>query len=958
MDDILALNAAKGFKIVQLNCRSIYGKIDEIRHLYENVDFLSCSETWLTDRIPDHMISIRDMELFRWYRHNGYCNGVSKYRGGGVACYVNNKLNLDCQIMNDLTLTNNDIELLSLKCVYSYGKKIYVMSLYRPPDGSIENFFNILNNLLDQYSLGNNELWLMGDFNIDFLKRQDQKTMRLFEFLRLNGLKQHVLVPTRTTGFGKSCIDFIISNVDNELIRSCGTLNDVISDHFPVYICIKKERTKPEHTKVKGRTYSKYDKAVLQNLLKSENWQPFYELTDPNELWDNILNKIRKHVDIMRPIKYIRIRNDSPPWITQDVLEMINDRSASFKIAKTSGLHEDLKNARRIRNETNTFIKFSKSKYLREILEQNKDNPKKFWILLNNTLLKGHTDSSNITFDMGNGQYTSIDGACGYMNDHFANVGQHLHDQFKDTVTLDPFVDLYDFERVDDEVAIIEEDVISVIKCINVHKGSGIEYLPTFILKDCFEIMVSQITYMFNQSLALGLFLDSWATAIITPIPKSGVRSLVNNWRPISIIPLIGKLLEKLCISMLNNHLDINNILCDEQYGFRPKRSTSLAIFTYVKNITEEINKKKLVGSIYLDFAKAFDSVNHNILLEKLSKMGVSQKLLNWIKSYLKNRKICSKLNNSISEPRELLCGVPQGSILGPTLFLCYINDLAKTIKDCGACIGLFADDAVIYCSNYDQFFVKTRLEQMLVEIQKWCTLNCINMNIDKTKFCLYGNRKIVATFNDQTIGAENCQISQCHQYNYLGVTLDECLNMKANFNSILKKFSYKIYQFGKIRKYIDISTRVLLYKQTVLPLVEYVSFMLCLSNKHETDKLQRLQNRCLRMCYNVNVPTDVGTAQLHNNARLDKLCVRRDIALLSIMFDLRWNNMYEKKVIRATRANQGYIFDLNVPHTGLYANSPYYVGGNMWNKLSVKLQNNDRKDQFKKDVKDLLNNL
>ena len=191
-------------------------------------------------------------------------------------------------------------------------------------------------------------------------------------------------------------------------------------------------------------------------------------------------------------------------------------------------------------------------------------------------------------------------------------------------------------------------------------------------------------------------------------------------------------------------------------------------------------------------------------------------------------------------------CGVPQGSILGPTSFLCYINDLAISMKNVGASVGLFADDAVIYCSNHEQYFVKTRLELILNEIVLWCQKNCINMNVHKTKFCIYGSRTSIKTFNDDSLGPANCQIKRCRQYNYLGITIDECLNFKSNFNIIFKKFSYKVYQFGKIKKYLNSNTRILVYKQTVLPLVEYVSFILYMNNKHDVDKLQKLQNRSL----------------------------------------------------------------------------------------------------------------
>ena len=258
-------------------------------------------------------------------------------------------------------------------------------------------------------------------------------------------------------------------------------------------------------------------------------------------------------------------------------------------------------------------------------------------------------------------------------------------------------------------------------------------------------------------------------------------------------------------------------------------------------------------------------------------------------------------------------------------------------MKSRGANIGLFADDAVIYCSNYDQFFIKTRLENILENIKNWCILNCINMNVEKTKFCIYGNRKIVDTFKDNTIGPPNSQISQCHQYKYLGVTLDECLNMQANFNTVFKKNSYKTYQFAKICKYVDKNTRVLIYKQTVLPLEEYVSFMMCLNNKHDIDKLQRLQNRSLRLCFNINNPMDMNINLLHENAKIAKLCDRRNLALMCIMYELCQNRMYEKTVNRPTRAAEGYMFDLTIPHMNVYSKSPYYTGANMWKKKYTK---------------------
>ena len=658
IDNVDDLRGLKGFKLIHFNCRSILNKINEIRFSYTGMDILVCSETWLNDQIPDHMVDIVGMDLFRWDRHNGIMNGIQKTRGGGVACYIKKDLQLDCHVIPNLCLTTCDIEVMTLRCRHTYGKVIHLMSVYRPPDGSVDIFFEILTGFIDNGLLNTKESWITGDYNIDFLKRSDIKTKKLFEFLRINSLKQFISVPTRLTGFNRSCIDLIVSNVVEALVIVTGSLTNAISDHLPVFVCTKKARQKSKFQKIKGRTYKNYAKKILQTLILNENWDLFYELENPIELWNFIIKTIELHIDVMCPIKFMKFRTNSPPWITQEIIESMNDRNDLYKQAKTYFIPANIRLAHQARNRTAKLIQSSKAEYIKETLFQYKDDPKKFWRVLNNNLLKGEINTSDITFNTGNDVYTTIADSCEYMNEHFADVGRRLYSQFRNDMSLNNYVPVYNNNCSEDDIIFVVDDIVKIVHDIDVHKGSGIDYLPSFILKDVFEIITLQLTYLFNHSMKEGIFPDIWAIATVTPIPKTGNKHIVNNWRPISIIPFIGKLMEKLCNSLYMRHLNMYDILCDEQYGFRPKRSTSTSIFNYLKNIIGEINIQKMVGAIYLDFSKAFDSINHKLLIHKLRDMGVPSKLLSWTESYLKNRKIKTKLkgtSNCLAEFEKLL---------------------------------------------------------------------------------------------------------------------------------------------------------------------------------------------------------------------------------------------------------------------------------------------------------------
>ena len=520
------MDALKGFKIVHLNCRSLYAKLTQLELLYADVDVLCLTETWLHDSYSDNILFIEGKELYRWDRSNGLLNGVTKSRGGGLACYLNNSISSDSQIQTPLCVTTPDIELLTVKLSPKTGKTRYILTVYRPPEGDIDSFFHILENILLLYNLSNYEIWIVGDFNIDFLKRTHKNTKKAIDFARVYGLRQIITEPTHLTGFSRSCIDLMFTNAC--FVASSGVLNDVISDHFPTYACIKKKREAKEYARVRARTYTSYDKVIFQTILKNEDWNVVHMLDDPNEIWTHIFEKINNILCTMCPIKYIRVTTNKPYWLSHHILECINDRNSLYAKAKRNNTAENLGRARQARNTTNRLISSAKEEFIKDSLESNRSDPKKFWRIINNTIINNNSKNGHINLVNNDGIGLSLEDSCRYMNDYLVSIGDNLEREFCSSNTnLRP--PRHYIDQLLNDYVITKEDVLAILKEIDNSKGSGMDLVPTFILKDAFSSIPTVVAYLMNQSLKTGIFPKDWALAIVTPIPKVGDLSNVKN---------------------------------------------------------------------------------------------------------------------------------------------------------------------------------------------------------------------------------------------------------------------------------------------------------------------------------------------------------------------------------------------------------------------------------------------
>ena len=549
-------------------------------------------------------------------------------------------------------------------------------------------------------------------------------------------MKQLIKSNTRLNYRGGTCIDLILTNC--KFVKDFGVLNDLISDHLPVFACRKQSRSSVKFEKVTGRSYKNYNPDIFKVLIEQIDWETLLLNSNTTMMWDCILREVCDILAIMCPLKTFKIPVCKPDWLTDEIIACIKDRNRCVAIFKSTGCQEYLILSTFLRTKINRLIFKEKRKVILTKLNVNRRNPKKFWREIN-ALIKvdSSIDCNYRILDADTGELIQIGNEASYINEFYVRVGETVHN----LDSVKEFYPLGDIERPNVTLGFDPFTIDEVIKLstqIETDKSSGIPDFNSRIFKDVLKHIPGVFCNMYNKSLVEGDFPISWSKGVVYPIPKAGSLQHASNWRPISILPIQGKILEHLIHKRIMSFIIDNGIISLNQFGFMPGRSTSQAIFEVSKFLFDNINTGNICGSVFIDISKAFDSVYHPRLLLKLERLGLGNLYIEWFKSYLTRSQ--SVLFNKITSPSlNVYAGVPQGSVLGPTLFILYINDIFSIVQ--GVYMTMYADDCVVYYANNRLQSVVNMLERNLEYINNWCISNRLRMNSSKTKV-LYTSTK------------------------------------------------------------------------------------------------------------------------------------------------------------------------------------------------------------------------
>lgn len=807
-----------------INARSLMANFAGFKLIvYNKYDVITVSETWLNDNIPDAAVSLDGYKL---YRRDRAIN-----RGGGLAVYV--KSVFKSKIISRLEI--NTSEQLWLSINHS-NKNIAIATLYRPPNFRIvdflEEFETSLSFILPQYD----DILCAGDLNIDLLVADCASSKLLNDLLDSCALRQVVEQPTRYGPTSAKLLDLIICS-DNIKPMDV-TISDIseISDHCLVSCKIGNTRNKTEPFLYTFRDFNNFNPTNLKTDIMAIDFSQILYLDDINLklhfLNSTILELFNRHA----PIKTVRISKKKAPWLTEALRQLMSRRDKALAKYKKTKVAIHWNYYKNLRNEVNYAIKREKKAYLEYKISLG--NSKNMWKVLKSLDInvKYKTELPNHLLNS-----TTI-------NNFFIRSSQ-CGNNIPDPDTLLYYsnnklnVDNFEFSHSNDlEIY----DTLLSIKS----KAVGEDLISIDMLLHCCPIILPYITHIFNYCIECKTFPSIWKRSQIIPLPKVTNPDELKDLRPISILCTLSKAFEKIIERQIRQHLHNHNILPEHQSGFRAGHSCTTALAKVTDDLFSAIDNNQLCILVLLDYSRAFDTISHELLLAVMHYIGFSLNAVALLRSYLIDRSQCVVLKNEKSGFSPVICGVPQGSILGPLLFTLYTFEFCKTVAYCTT--HFYADDTQMYYAfeEKDTQQACQNINEDLQSLLKISSNFCLNINATKSKAMLFGRtaaRNRVSS--DVNISVNNETIDLTDSAKNLGLILDYNLKFSAHVSSIVKKSYCSLKLIYANRHILNRKTKIILCEALVLSHLNYVDVVYgpCL-RKTDARRLQLIQNSCVRL--------------------------------------------------------------------------------------------------------------
>ena len=638
--------------------------------------------------------------------------------------------------------------------------------------------------------------------------------------------------PTRETETSSSLIDLLLASDPGNFNRT-GIAPVALSDHHMIYGSRSEDVALNQHSFRMGRSYAKCDRTKFHSDLETAQWSTLDSIDDINTRWHGWKKLFLKIMDSHVPVKKMRVRKSTMPWVDGSVRKLMRARSYFHTKAVRTGDKEDWMKYKTLRNSVTSKLRAAKLKFLDEISLLGR-NPREVWRRLN--LVMGRKKGKHIGSLMVDGrELNSSSDKAEALNSFFSScvneVGQ-VHDTTQDL----PITCSHNLQFV----SIDEESVNSHLGRLKIDKATGVDGISARMLKLTAPAISKSLASLFNYSLECGDLPLEWKAANVSPVLKKGDSRVPSNYRPISVLPVVAKILEKCVHQQVYTYMQNHQLLHPAQFGFRPGHSTQDAVLACIEDWRRSLDDDKLVGVAFIDLSKAFDSINHKLLLQKLESYGFGDREMRWFYRYLAGRKQRVVIEGSHSSWSNVTRGVPQGSILGPLLFMIFVNDLPSTVEQ-GTAV-MYADDTTLYQCSSDAIGLQEKLTAGLVKIANWLCQNKLSMNVQKTQLLLLSRKRRAKDLENIQIALNGEVIKKQDCVKYLGVLIDSSLSWEKHISRTRKKCYSGLSQQRRLGS-IPPNLKKQLYNSLVLPHLDYCSVVWQEGTMNLLKSIEQVQN-------------------------------------------------------------------------------------------------------------------
>ena len=828
-------------------------------------------------------------------------------------------------------------------------------------------YFNII---LDRLSNLNCNIIIGTDQNFDYLKiNQHANTNTLLDSFLTAGLIPTINKPTRIVHTSSTLIDniYVNSKVHHLCSKSTILITD-ISDHFPVLLSYNNSLTQPNITspliiktrKMNNEKINKINESLLHtnwNILNTDNVQTAFQ---------NFVDKINEVVNKHAPEKEIKVRNKDiirNPWITHGLLKSARKLDSLYKMQKNKPEgHQARVKYKNYKLYYNRIKRQSKTMYYADLIANVKFDIRKTWKVLNGLTGK-NKDKSSIpnNFIYNN---THITDPCVISRD-FCNYFSKVGEDFAAAIppATNNFETFLNKNKNPKSLFLSPTDPDEVEKILMQSKpkrSSGKDGINTDFLIKTKQSLKYPISKLINLTLESGHVPKLMKIAKVIPIYKNKSPQQYTNYRPISLLPSLSKIMEKVVHKRLYHFMNNQNLFYNSQFGFRPKYSTSHAITQLTADILKAIDDKKYTIGVFLDLSKAFDTINHDTLLKKLQFYGVRGLAFEWFRSYLYGRKQYVNFNGIDSSEQDVTCGVPQGSVLGPLLFIIYTNDLPNALRDSG-CI-LFADDTTIYQSSTNINTIVNNLSQELDNLTDWFRANKLSLNVAKTNYIIFTKTEHTLPIIQLKLGGEN--INRVENTKFLGVYIDAKINWCKHIQNCRNKMSSGLYALKSVKHLLPMNQLKSLYYTLIHPYLTYCTVIWGGAIQKYLRNIQNMQNKAIRTICNAKYNDHV--TPLYTHLKITPLETLYKIHLGKLMYQHKHNLLPKPLMLLYTPNTETHNHNTRHrldPHittrrTQQYNNSFLHKAPEIWYNIPEEIKNAKTLNSFKTKITKLFANI